>query len=66
MLKVTRSAYYKWNNRVPGKRELENERIATISSEISFIVRYKCACLTCEKHSPSPVRRVFLINHVPP
>ena len=34
MLKVTRSAYYKWNNRVPGKRELENERIATIAEQI--------------------------------
>lgn len=34
MLKVTRSAYYKWNNRVPGKRELENERIAAIAEQI--------------------------------
>jgi len=34
ILKVTRSAYYKWNNRVPGKRELENERIATIAEQI--------------------------------
>ena len=34
ILKVTRSAYYKWNNRVPGKRELENEHIATIAEQI--------------------------------
>ena len=34
ILKVTRSAYYKWNNRVPGKRELENEHIAAIAEQI--------------------------------
>lgn len=34
ILKVTRSAYYKWSNRVPGKRELENEHIATIAEQI--------------------------------
>ena len=34
ILKVTRSAYYKWNNRVPGKRELGNEHIATIAEQI--------------------------------
>ena len=34
LLKVTRSAYYKWHNRTPGKRELENERIAVIAEQI--------------------------------
>lgn len=34
LLKVTRSAYYKWSNRVPGKRELENECIASIAEQI--------------------------------
>ena len=34
ILKVTRSAYYKWNNRIPGKRELENQRIAEIAEQI--------------------------------
>lgn len=34
ILKITRSAYYKWNNRKPGKRELENERIAEIAEQI--------------------------------
>lgn len=34
ILKVTRSAYYKWNNRKPGKRELENHRIGEIAEQI--------------------------------
>ena len=34
ILKVTRSAYYKWNNRKPGKRELENCRIGAIAEQI--------------------------------
>ena len=34
ILKVTRSAYYKWFNRIPGKREIENERIASIAEQI--------------------------------
>ena len=33
-MKVTRSAYYKWNNRIPGKREIENQRIAEIAVQI--------------------------------
>lgn len=33
-MKVTRSAYYKWNNRTPGKREIENQRIAEIAEQI--------------------------------
>ena len=34
ILNVTRSAYYKRNKRVPGKRELENEHIAPIAEQI--------------------------------
>ena len=34
ILRVTRSAYYKWNTRIPGKRELENQRIAEIAEQI--------------------------------
>jgi len=34
ILKITRSAYYKWNNRKKGKRELENQRIAEIAEQI--------------------------------
>lgn len=34
ILNVTRSAYYKWNNRTPGKREVENQRIAMIAEQI--------------------------------
>ncbi len=36
VLKVSRSAYYNWLNHKPSKRELENERLASMIRKIFF------------------------------